>query len=68
MTECYREHTRNLSLTQTGSNAGLMIEDKTTVGSSQQVKSPLVVRGKGRPPSLRRASRMETDMQKVKVK
>ncbi|XP_041011331.1 protein FAR1-RELATED SEQUENCE 5-like [Juglans microcarpa x Juglans regia] len=31
------------------SNSGLMTEDKTTIGSSQQVKSPLVVRGKGRP-------------------
>ncbi|XP_035541673.1 protein FAR1-RELATED SEQUENCE 4-like [Juglans regia] len=62
MTECYREQTRNLSQIQTGSNAGLMTENKNTVGSSQQVKSPLVVRGKGRPPSLRRASRMETDM------
>ncbi|XP_040996098.1 protein FAR-RED ELONGATED HYPOCOTYL 3-like [Juglans microcarpa x Juglans regia] len=68
MTECYRDQTRNLSQTQTGSNAGLMTEDKTTVGSSQQMKSPLVVRGKGRPPSLRRPSRMETDMRKVKAK
>ncbi|KAF5452626.1 hypothetical protein F2P56_027602 [Juglans regia] len=68
MTECYREQTRNRSLTQTDSNAGYMTMDTTTVAGSQQVKSPLVVRGKGRPPSLRRASRMETNIRKVKAK
>ncbi|XP_042963700.1 protein FAR1-RELATED SEQUENCE 5-like [Carya illinoinensis] len=46
----------------------LLIMDTTAVGSSQQVKNPRIVRGKGRPPSLRRASRMETDMRKVKAK
>ncbi|XP_042962580.1 protein FAR1-RELATED SEQUENCE 9-like [Carya illinoinensis] len=39
-----------------------------TVGSSKKVLSPHIVRGKGRPPSLRRASRMERDLQKVKEK
>ncbi|XP_042957697.1 uncharacterized protein LOC122293240 [Carya illinoinensis] len=39
-----------------------------TVGSSKQVLSPHIVRGKGRPPSLRRASRMERDLRKVKEK
>ncbi|XP_040998132.1 protein FAR1-RELATED SEQUENCE 1-like [Juglans microcarpa x Juglans regia] len=68
MTESYRNQTRNLSLTQTGSNTGFMIEDTIAVGSLQQVKSPLVVKGKGIPPSLRRASRMETELQKVKAK
>ncbi|XP_042939509.1 protein FAR1-RELATED SEQUENCE 6-like [Carya illinoinensis] len=33
--------------------------DMTTAGSSKKVLSPLVVRGKGRLPSLRRAGRME---------
>ncbi|XP_035543634.1 protein FAR-RED ELONGATED HYPOCOTYL 3-like [Juglans regia] len=68
MTECYREQTRNRSLTQTDSNAGYMTLDTTAIAGSQQVKSPLVVKGKGRPPSLRRASRMETDIRKVKAK
>ncbi|KAF5469013.1 hypothetical protein F2P56_013118 [Juglans regia] len=68
MTECYREQTRNRSLTQTDSNAGFMTVDTNEIADSQQVKSPLVVRGKGRPPSLRRASRMEIDMRKVKAK
>ncbi|XP_042954654.1 protein FAR1-RELATED SEQUENCE 1-like [Carya illinoinensis] len=39
-----------------------------TIGSSKQVLSPHVVRGKGRPPSLRRAYRMERDLRKVKEK
>ncbi|KAF5471691.1 hypothetical protein F2P56_008464, partial [Juglans regia] len=56
MTECYH------------SNAGFMTVDTTAIVDSQQLKSPLVIRGKGRPPSLRRASRMETDMRKVKAK
>ncbi|XP_041001739.1 protein FAR-RED ELONGATED HYPOCOTYL 3-like [Juglans microcarpa x Juglans regia] len=38
MTECYHEQTRNRSLTQT--------VDTTAAAGSQQVKSPLVVRGK----------------------
>ncbi|XP_042944843.1 protein FAR1-RELATED SEQUENCE 5-like [Carya illinoinensis] len=44
------------------------INVSATIGSSKQVLSPHVVRGKGRPPSLRRASRMERDLRKVKEK
>ncbi|XP_042939561.1 protein FAR1-RELATED SEQUENCE 5-like [Carya illinoinensis] len=65
MTECYRQNQRPISLTESG---GLETLDRTDVGSSQQVKSPNVVRGKGKLSSLRRASRMETEMHKVKAK
>ncbi|XP_042939384.1 protein FAR1-RELATED SEQUENCE 5-like [Carya illinoinensis] len=65
MTECYRQNQRPISFTESG---GLEMVVTTAVGSSQQVKSPNVVRGKGRPPSLRRASRMETELSKVKAK
>jgi hypothetical protein len=58
----------NSSLPITDSNAGYMTLDTTAVAGSQQVKSPLVVKGKGRPLSLRRASRMETNIRKVKAK
>ncbi|XP_042957997.1 protein FAR1-RELATED SEQUENCE 4-like [Carya illinoinensis] len=68
MTGLYRQNQRPLSSGQTVSEPGVTILDGAVVGSSQQVKSPLVVRGKGRPPSLRRASRMETEMRKVKAK
>ncbi|XP_035540257.1 protein FAR1-RELATED SEQUENCE 5-like [Juglans regia] len=51
-----------------GSNAGFTTLDTNAGGSSKPVLSPNVVRGKGRPPSLKRASRMEKDMQKVKAK
>ncbi|XP_042959478.1 protein FAR1-RELATED SEQUENCE 5-like [Carya illinoinensis] len=64
----YRQNQRPLSSGQTVSEPGVTILDGAVVGSSQQVKSPLVVRGKGRHPSLRRASRMETEMRKVKAK
>ncbi|KAF5448937.1 hypothetical protein F2P56_029428 [Juglans regia] len=50
------------------SNAGFTTLDTNAGGSSKPVLSPNVVRGKGRPPSLRRASRMEKDMRKVKAK
>ncbi|XP_035546041.1 uncharacterized protein LOC109005763 [Juglans regia] len=56
------------SITLTDSNVGCTTKDTPTAGSSKQVLSPHVVRGKGRPPSLRRASRMEKDMRKVKAK
>ncbi|KAF5468895.1 hypothetical protein F2P56_013006 [Juglans regia] len=56
------------SITLTDSNVGCTTKDTPTAGSSKQVFSPHVVRGKGRPPYLRRASRMEKDMQKVKAK
>ena len=49
-------------------NVGCGANDTTTAGSSKQVLSPNVVRGKGRPPSLRKASRMEKDMRKLKGK
>ncbi|XP_042939228.1 protein FAR1-RELATED SEQUENCE 5-like isoform X2 [Carya illinoinensis] len=68
MTGLYRQNHRPNSSGQTVSEPGVTILDGAVVGSSQQVKSPLVVRGKGRPPSLRRASRMETEMRKIKAK
>ncbi|XP_042967623.1 protein FAR1-RELATED SEQUENCE 5-like [Carya illinoinensis] len=63
MTVTYRQNRRPLSSTQTGCTTS-----QTAVGGSQQVKSPVIVRGKGRPPSLRRASMMEIDMRKLKAK
>ena len=68
MVDLYRANQEPPSMTQTGSNVGCTRGDATTVGGSEQVLSPNVVRGKGRPPSLRRASRMEKDMRKVKAK
>ncbi|XP_035542140.1 protein FAR1-RELATED SEQUENCE 5-like [Juglans regia] len=68
MIDLYRENQHPPSMTQTGSNAGCTTLDTNAVGSSKPVLSPNVVRGKGRPPSLRRASRMEKEMRKVKVK
>ncbi|KAK1557300.1 hypothetical protein Q3G72_022043 [Acer saccharum] len=62
MIDLYRANQEPPSMTQTGSNVGCTRGDATTVGGSEQVLSPNVVRGKGRPPSLRRASRMEKDM------
>ncbi|KAK1561951.1 hypothetical protein Q3G72_003731 [Acer saccharum] len=68
MIDLYRANQEPPSMTQTGSNVGCTRGDATTVDGSEQVLSPNVVRGKGRPPSLRRASRMEKDMRKVKAK
>ncbi|TXG64276.1 hypothetical protein EZV62_011270 [Acer yangbiense] len=68
MIDLYRANQEPLSMTQTGSNVGCTRGDATIVGGSGQVRSPNVVRGKGRSPSLRRASRMEKDMRKVKAK
>ncbi|KAF5451893.1 hypothetical protein F2P56_026951 [Juglans regia] len=68
MMKLYRANQQHPSITQTGSNIGCSGNDTTTVGTSKKVLSPHVVRGKGRPPSLRRASRMEKDMRKVKAK
>ncbi|KAK1572350.1 hypothetical protein Q3G72_031255 [Acer saccharum] len=68
MIDLYRANQEPLSMTQTVSNVGCTRGDATTIGGSEQVLSPNVVRGKGRPPSLRRASRMEKDMRKVKAK
>ncbi|XP_035551491.1 protein FAR1-RELATED SEQUENCE 5-like [Juglans regia] len=68
MIDLYRDNQHPPSMTQTGSNAGCTTLDTNAVGSSKPVLSPNVVRGKGRPPSLRRASRMEKEMRKVKAK
>ncbi|KAI9180888.1 hypothetical protein LWI28_009083 [Acer negundo] len=62
MIDFYRANQGPSSMTQTGSNVGCTRGDATTVGGSEQVLNPNVVRGKGRPPSLRRTSRMENDM------
>ncbi|XP_042952209.1 protein FAR1-RELATED SEQUENCE 5-like [Carya illinoinensis] len=67
MIELYRANEEPPSFTQIGSNASDTAND-TTVGCSGEVHSPRVVRGKGKPPSLRRASRMEIDMRKAKAK
>ncbi|KAG2670589.1 hypothetical protein I3760_14G092800 [Carya illinoinensis] len=67
MIELYRANEEPPSFTQIGSNANDTAND-TTVGCSGEVHSPRVVRGKGRPPSLRRASKMEIDMRKAKAK
>ncbi|XP_042969002.1 protein FAR1-RELATED SEQUENCE 5-like [Carya illinoinensis] len=67
MIELYRANQEGPSMTQIGSNIDCTAND-TIVGASGEVRSPRVVRGKGRPPSLRRASRMEIDMRKAKAK
>lgn len=54
-------------MTQIGSNVVRMAKD-TTVGGSEEIRNPCVVRDKGRPPSLKRASKIEIDMQKTKIK
>ncbi|KAI9182109.1 hypothetical protein LWI28_022182 [Acer negundo] len=68
MIDLYRANQEPPSMTQTSSNVGCTRGDKTTVGGYEQVLNPNVVCGKGRPPSLRRASRIENDMRKVKAK
>ncbi|XP_035546562.1 protein FAR1-RELATED SEQUENCE 5-like [Juglans regia] len=67
MINLYRANQEPPSMIQIGSNVDSTVKD-TTVDGSREVRSPRVVRGKGRPPSLRRASRMEIDMRKAKVK
>ncbi|XP_035540001.1 protein FAR1-RELATED SEQUENCE 5-like [Juglans regia] len=67
MIDLYRANQEPPSMTQIGSNVHSTAKD-TTVDGSREVRSPHVVRGKGRPPSLRRASRMEIDMRKAKAK
>ncbi|XP_042954536.1 protein FAR1-RELATED SEQUENCE 5-like [Carya illinoinensis] len=67
MTKLYRQSQTSSSMMQTGPEPGMSTLDSTAGGSSQ-VKSPKLVRGKGRPSSLRRASRMETETHKVKGK
>ncbi|XP_042958067.1 uncharacterized protein LOC122293589 [Carya illinoinensis] len=56
------------SYTQNCPNVAGTTNVSATIGSLKQVLSPHVVRGKGRPLSLRRASRMERDLRKVKEK
>ncbi|KAK1550434.1 hypothetical protein Q3G72_018994 [Acer saccharum] len=68
MIDLYRANQEPPSMTQTGSNVGCTRGDTTTVGGSGQVRSPNVMHGKCRLPSLRRASRMKKDMRKVKAK
>ncbi|KAI9180916.1 hypothetical protein LWI28_009420 [Acer negundo] len=68
MIDLYRANQEPSSMTQTGSNVGCMRGDATTVDGFGQVHSPNVVRGKGKPSSLKRASRMEKEIQKVKAK
>ncbi|XP_042952122.1 protein FAR1-RELATED SEQUENCE 5-like [Carya illinoinensis] len=68
MIELYSENQEPPSRTCTGSNNPPSIPNATTCAGSDKVLSPLVVRGKGRPPSLRRASTMEKEIRKVKAK
>ncbi|KAF5441779.1 hypothetical protein F2P56_037010 [Juglans regia] len=49
MIELYTENQEPPLISLTGSNVGCTQNDTGTVGSSKQVLSPLVVRGKGRP-------------------
>ncbi|XP_041026965.1 uncharacterized protein LOC121267169 [Juglans microcarpa x Juglans regia] len=64
MIDLYGDNQEPLSMTVTGSNVGCTTKDTTICGSSKKVLSLLVVRGKGRPPSLRKASGMEKCMRK----
>ncbi|XP_040996110.1 protein FAR-RED ELONGATED HYPOCOTYL 3-like [Juglans microcarpa x Juglans regia] len=68
MINMYSANQEPPSMTQTGSSVDCTTKDTTTIGSSKQVLSPHVVSGKGKLPSLRRASRMENDMWKAKAK
>ncbi|KAF5466222.1 hypothetical protein F2P56_016169 [Juglans regia] len=68
MIDLYRANQEPPCSPITQANVGCGANDTTTAGSSKQVLSPNVVRGRGRPSSLRRASRMEKDMRKVKAK
>ncbi|XP_042983399.1 protein FAR1-RELATED SEQUENCE 5-like [Carya illinoinensis] len=68
MIDLYRHNQQAPSMTRTGSNVDCPQVEPTTVDSSKVVLSLLVVRGKGRPPSLRRASTMEKRVLKVKAK
>ncbi|XP_042971413.1 protein FAR1-RELATED SEQUENCE 5-like [Carya illinoinensis] len=68
MIDLYGTNQEPPSMTQMGSNVHCTTGDAITVGGSGPVRSPNVVRGKGRPPFLRRASRMEKDMRKSLAK
>ncbi|KAG6696725.1 hypothetical protein I3842_09G163000 [Carya illinoinensis] len=67
MIELYHANQEHPSMTQIDSNVDSTAKD-TTFGASGEVRSPRVVRGKGRPPSLRRAFRMEINMRRAKAK
>ncbi|XP_042956375.1 protein FAR1-RELATED SEQUENCE 6-like [Carya illinoinensis] len=65
MIDLYSETQEPPSLAENCLNVGGMTkESAATTGSSTQVLSPKIVRGKGRPPSIRRASRMEKELRK----
>ncbi|KAF5451928.1 hypothetical protein F2P56_026982 [Juglans regia] len=68
MIDLYEADQEPPSMTEKCLNVDGTTKDSTTIGSSTKVLSPRVVRGKGRPPSLRRASRMERELRKVKEK
>ncbi|XP_041017188.1 protein FAR-RED ELONGATED HYPOCOTYL 3-like [Juglans microcarpa x Juglans regia] len=68
MIDLYGDNQESPSMMVTGSNVGCTANDTTTGGSSQKVLSPLTVKGKGRPSSLRRASGIEKRMRKVQAK
>ncbi|XP_042964807.1 uncharacterized protein LOC122299037 [Carya illinoinensis] len=68
MIELYDANQEPPSMTKTGSNACSTAKDTNTGSGSGQVCSPHIVRRKGRPLSLRRASRMEIDIRKTKAK
>ncbi|XP_042982391.1 protein FAR1-RELATED SEQUENCE 5-like isoform X1 [Carya illinoinensis] len=68
MIELYSDNQEPPSRTCTGSNVVPSIPDVSTCAGSDKVLSPLIVRGKGRPPSLRRASTMEKEIRKVRAK
>ncbi|XP_042974626.1 protein FAR-RED ELONGATED HYPOCOTYL 3-like [Carya illinoinensis] len=67
MIELYRANEEPPSMTQIGSNVD-STANATTIGGTGEVHSSRVVKGKCRPPSLRRASKMKIDMRKAKVK
>ncbi|XP_042962684.1 protein FAR1-RELATED SEQUENCE 5-like [Carya illinoinensis] len=69
MIDLYSETQEPPSLAENCLNVGgVTKESAATTGSSTQVLSPKIVQGKGRPPSIRRASRMEKELRKVKEK
>ncbi|XP_042939456.1 protein FAR1-RELATED SEQUENCE 12-like [Carya illinoinensis] len=66
MIELYGDTQEPPSIPKPAFNVGGTSKNKTDVASEKKVLSPRVVRKKGRPPSLRRASKMEQDMRKFK--
>ncbi|XP_042979904.1 protein FAR1-RELATED SEQUENCE 5-like [Carya illinoinensis] len=68
MIELYLQNQQPPSITVTGSNVALHSVETTTNGNEKRVLIPLVVRGKGGPPSLRKASTLEKRVLKVKAK